>query len=62
MSSAVLDTVTIDTECAGYPFRSSGYTIRFMGYMALYDYKTDDKSDEDEKDNILPAVEKDGSA
>lgn len=58
MSSAILDTVTIDTECAGYPFRSSGYTIRFMGYMALYDYKTDDKSDEDEKDNILPNVEK----
>ena len=59
MASAVLDTVTIDTECGGVPFRSSGYTVRFMGYMALYDYKTDDKNDEDsEKDNILPAVEK----
>lgn len=59
MASAVLDTVTIDTECGGVPFRSSGYTVRFMGYMALYDYKTDEKNDEDsEKDNILPAVEK----
>lgn len=59
MASAVLDTVTIDTECDGVPFRSSGYTIRFMGYMALYDYKTDEKNEDDsEKDNILPAVEK----
>ncbi|MGN1120711.1 MAG: type I DNA topoisomerase, partial [Eubacteriales bacterium] len=60
MASAVLDTVTIDTECAGVAFRSSGYTIRFKGYMALYDYQSDDKSDDDdgEKDNILPAVEK----
>ena len=59
MASAVLDTVTIDTECGGVSFRSSGYTIRFMGYMALYDYKTDEKNEDDsEKDNILPAVEK----
>ncbi len=58
MASAALDTVTIDTECNGVAFRSSGYTIRFMGYMALYDYKSDDKNeDESEKDNILPAVE-----
>ena len=58
MASATLDTVTIDTECNGVAFRSSGYTIRFMGYMALYDYKSDDKNeDESEKDNILPAVE-----
>lgn len=61
MASAVLDTVTIDSECEGILFRSSGYTIRFMGYMALYDYKPDDKADEDsdnsEKDNILPPVE-----
>lgn len=61
MASAVLDTVTIDTECNGVPFRSSGYTIRFMGYMALYDYKPDDKNEEDsdgEKNNLLPTVEK----
>ncbi len=59
MASAVLDTVTIDTDCNGVPFRSSGYTIRFKGYMALYDYKSEDKSedDEDEKDNLLPNVE-----
>ncbi len=59
MASAILDTVTIDTECAGMPFRSSGYTVRFMGYMALYDYKNEEKNEEDsEKDNILPPVEK----
>ncbi|MCR5352844.1 MAG: type I DNA topoisomerase [Clostridiales bacterium] len=57
MASAVLDTVTIDTECGGVPFRSSGYTVKFNGYTVLYDYKSEEKSDDDsEKDNILPAV------
>ncbi|MBO4343482.1 MAG: type I DNA topoisomerase [Clostridia bacterium] len=57
MASAVLDTVTIDTECSGVPFRSSGYTVKFNGYMALYDYKSEEKPEDDsEKDNILPAV------
>ena len=59
MASAELDTVTIDTECNGVAFRSSGYTIKFMGYMALYDDKGEEKNDEEgEKDNILPAVQK----
>lgn len=59
MASAVLDTVTIDTDCNGVPFRSSGYTVRFNGYMALYDTVPDEKSDdENEKDNILPEVDK----
>lgn len=59
MSSAILDTVTLDTECEGIPFRSSGYTVRFMGYLALYDDKNDDKNDDEgEKDTVLPAVEK----
>ena len=59
MASAVLDTVTIDTEAGGVPFRSSGYTIRFMGYLALYDDKAEDKAEEDEeKAGLLPAVDK----
>ncbi len=58
MASAVLDTVTIDTEGNGVPFRSSGYTLRFAGYMALYDDKPEEKADEaDEKDTLLPNVE-----
>ena len=37
MESAVLDTITIDFLCAGYVFRTSGYTVSFPGYMALYE-------------------------
>ena len=60
MASAVLDTVTIDTDCNGVPFRSSGYTVRFNGYMALYDTTPDEKNDDDneEKDTLLPEVVK----
>ena len=45
MESAVLSTVTADFECAGYIFRTSGYTVDFPGYMALYE-----ESDESEED------------
>ncbi len=37
MESAVLSTVTADFEAAGYVFRTSGYTVDFPGYMALYE-------------------------
>jgi len=43
MASAELDTVTADIECAGYIFRSSGYTIKFQGYMAVYEESEDVK-------------------
>ena len=35
--SAVLDTITIDFTCAGYIFRTSGYSVHFPGYMAVYE-------------------------
>ena len=46
MEAAVLSTVSIETECQGYLFRTSGYTVRFNGYLALYD--SDDEAVEDE--------------
>ncbi len=49
MESAVLSTVTADFESAGYIFRTSGYTVDFQGYMALYEESEDDtKKDADE--------------
>ncbi|MBO5202998.1 MAG: type I DNA topoisomerase [Clostridia bacterium] len=42
MESAVLSTVTADFECAGYIFRTSGYTVDFQGYMAVYEESEDD--------------------
>ena len=37
MESATLDTVSVDFTNAGYLFRTSGYTVSFPGYMALYE-------------------------
>ncbi len=37
MESALLDTITIDFVCSGYIFRTSGYSVQFPGYMAVYE-------------------------
>ncbi len=41
MASAILDTVTADIACGDYVFRSSGYTVRFNGFMSIYDESDD---------------------
>jgi len=46
MESAVLDTITIDFVCSGYIFRTSGYSVKFPGYMALYE-----QSEEEARNN-----------
>ena len=42
MQSAVLDTVSVDFLNAGYLFRTSGYTVSFQGYMAVYEESEDE--------------------
>ena len=42
MESAVLSTVAADFESAGYVFKTSGYTVDFPGYMAVYEESEDD--------------------
>ena len=44
MESAVLDTITIDFVCAGYVFRTSGYSVHFPGYMAVYEQSEEESS------------------
>lgn len=48
MAPAVFDTVLIETECAGYVFRTSGYNVRFPGFLALSDETDGTPDDEDE--------------
>ncbi len=45
MAPAVFDTVLIETECGGYVFRTSGYNVRFPGFLALSD-GTDETPDD----------------
>ena len=46
MANALFDTVSIDTECQGHVFRSSNQSMRFPGFIAVYE---EGKDEEDEK-------------
>ena len=45
MACAVYDTVSIDTECAGHIFRSSHQSMRFPGFIAVYEEGRDDEAE-----------------
>ena len=53
MAPAILSTVSITFENAGYVFKTGGYTVKFPGFMEIYN--TDDAS-EDEEMNKLPDI------
>ena len=41
MASAVLDTVSVEIENSGYIFKTGGYTVRSLGYLAVYQDEVD---------------------
>ena len=45
MANAVYDTVSIDTQCAGHMFRSSHQSLRFAGFIAVYEEGKDDETE-----------------
>jgi DNA topoisomerase-1 len=45
MANAVYDTVSIDTECAGHVFRSSHQSLRFAGFIAVYEEGRDEENE-----------------
>ena len=42
MANAVFDTVSIDSQCAGHIFRSSHQSMKFAGFIAVYEEGRDD--------------------
>ena len=44
MANAVYDTVSIDTQCAGHTFRSSNQSVKFPGFLAVYEEGLDDET------------------
>ncbi len=54
MAPAELDTVSLDITAQIYNYRASGYTVKFKGYMAIYE-ETEDSVDE-ERGVKLPEV------
>ena len=53
MASAELDTVNLELESNGYAFRASGSTLRFPGFLAVYD---DAEEDDEHKKERLPEL------
>ena len=45
MANAVFDTVSIDTECAGHIFRSSHQSMKFAGFIAVYEEGRDEEGE-----------------
>ena len=45
MANAVFDTVSIDTECAGHIFRSTHQSMKFAGFIAVYEEGKDDETE-----------------
>ena len=45
MANAVFDTVSIDTVCAGHTFRSSHQSMRFAGFIAVYEEGRDEEGE-----------------
>ncbi len=45
MANAVYDTVAIDTQCAGHTFRSTNQSLKFSGFIAVYEEGRDDEEE-----------------
>ena len=45
MANAVYDAVSIETECAGHVFRSSHQSLRFSGFIAVYEEGRDEEGE-----------------
>lgn len=57
MTSAIYDTVTVDVETdCGLALRATGNTLKFRGFLALYEEKQDEEEG-DESSKMLPHLE-----
>ncbi|MBQ9838909.1 MAG: type I DNA topoisomerase [Oscillospiraceae bacterium] len=45
MANAVYDTVAIDSECQGHVFRSTHQSVKFPGFLAVYEEGRDDEQE-----------------
>lgn len=55
MSSASVDTVTLDASCGKYVFRTQGETIVFQGFLAAYADVVEEGAENNQTDDDKPA-------
>ena len=53
MSVAIIDTLTVDVLVGEYLFRANASTVRFLGFLAVYEESKDDTEPLDEEQNSL---------
>ena len=56
MSSAIIDTTSIDIVSGRYLFRATGSVVKFAGYMQLYIEGRDEGDGDDASENLLPEI------
>ena len=54
MASAIYDTVSVDINAGEYIFKGRGSTIKFKGFLVLYQESKD--NEEEEKNTTLPEL------
>ncbi len=59
MAAAEINTVSAVIEAGGYTFHSSGSTVKFPGFLAVYEESTDDEKNADDKEKLLPEINAD---
>ena len=57
MSSAVFDSVRVDLKVGDYQFRANGSTLKFPGFLKLYQEGSDEPNGIQLEERLLPAVE-----
>jgi len=55
MQSAEIAAVNCTIECAGHAFHAAGNTVKFQGFLALYEESTDEPEKKENKEK-LPAI------
>ncbi|MFM7320989.1 MAG: DNA topoisomerase, partial [Armatimonadota bacterium] len=62
MSAAIFDAVSVDIAAAGFTFRATGSTVRFDGFLRIYNEGKDnpEQVDDDERPPLPPLVEGQG--
>ncbi len=60
MAAAILDATSVDIKAAeDFVFRATGQVIRFPGFMKVYIEGTDNGSDSEDEEGLLPDLKKD---
>ncbi len=57
MASAEIAAVSVSFASGDYIYRANGSTVRFPGFLAVYEESTDDEHADDERENVLPLIE-----